>query len=75
MFNKVKGKLWFDKYGYIESSGGNVEIGFNNFFNQRFLPVYIVRISIGENNLFGPGGAIYDHGLCYRYHYIANVLK
>lgn len=59
-------KTWIGDNGYFSASGGNIILGFNNYFNSNCKVVAKQRISIGDNNLFGPNVVIVDHNHCYR---------
>lgn len=54
-------KTWIDKECYFKSSGGKINIGYNNFFNAGVKLTARTKISIGDNNLFGPNVVIVDH--------------
>lgn len=54
-------KTWLTDFSSIEANGGNIKLGFNNFFNSNCKLVSVEEIIIGDNNLFGPNVVIVDH--------------
>ena len=54
-------KTWFSDFCCFEANGGEIKLGFNNFFNSNCKLVSINKITIGDNNLFGPNVVIVDH--------------
>jgi len=58
-------KTWFSENCLLESSGGRIKFGFNNFMNSNCHIIAIDDITIGDNNLFGPNVVIIDHNHIY----------
>lgn len=58
---EIGAKNWFSDFCCVEVNGGNVKIGYNNFFNSNCKIVSMKKIEIGDNNLFGPNVVIVDH--------------
>lgn len=54
-------KTWLSENCYFECSGGQLVLGYNNFFNTNCRITCMNRIEIGSNNLFGPNLIIVDH--------------
>ncbi len=54
-------KTWISQNCSFSASGGNITIGFNNFFNTNVKIIAKSGITIGDNNLFGPNVVIVDH--------------
>ena len=54
-------KTWIGEHSYLSASGGDLTLGYNNFFNFNAYIVAKSSISIGDNNLFGPNVTIVDH--------------
>ncbi|HFJ9404491.1 acyltransferase [Bacillus cereus group sp. MYBK69-1] len=54
-------KTWFSDFCNLEVNGGNLKLGYNNFFNTNCKLVAMSEITIGDNNLFGPNIVIVDH--------------
>lgn len=54
-------KTWFSENCLIESNGGMITFGYNNFFNTNCRIISMDSIQIGDNNLFGPNVIIVDH--------------
>ncbi|MBY0145121.1 acyltransferase [Neobacillus niacini] len=54
-------KTWFSDFCSFEANGGNIRLGYNNFFNTNCRVIAMNDISIGDNNLFGPNVVIVDH--------------
>lgn len=54
-------KTWVGENCYFSASGGNVQLGFNNYFNSNIKLIAKENITIGDNNLFGPNVVIVDH--------------
>ncbi|WP_289117306.1 acyltransferase [uncultured Dubosiella sp.] len=46
--------------------GGEIELGYNNFFGKNCTIISLKKIKIGDNNLFGPNVTIVDHDHCFR---------
>ena len=59
-------KTWLSENCYLESSGGSISIGYNNFFNTNCRIISLESIKIGDNNLFGPNVVIVDHNHNYK---------
>lgn len=53
-------KTWIGEHAYLSASGGDLTLGYNNFFNSNAFIVAKSSISIGDNNLFGPNVVIVD---------------
>ena len=53
-------------YSCFEANGGQICVGFNNFFNTNCKITSLENIKIGDNNLFGPNVVILDHDHRYR---------
>lgn len=53
-------KTWIGEHSYFSASGGDLTIGYNNFFNANAFMVAKSSISIGDNNIFGPHVVIVD---------------
>ena len=54
-------KTWFSENCLIESSGGYICFGYNNFFNSNCHLISMEKIQIGDNNLFGCNVVVVDH--------------
>lgn len=59
-------KTWIGEHSYFSASGGDLTLGYNNFFNSNAFVVSKESISIGDNNLFGPNIVIVDHDHCFE---------
>ena len=59
-------KTWFSENDIIECGGGSLSLGYNNFFNTNCRIATIEKITIGDNNLFGPNVVIVDHNHGYN---------
>lgn len=59
-------KIWISENCIFECNGGNLIIGFNNFFNSNCRISSINSIEIGNNNLFGPNVIIVDHNHSFK---------
>jgi len=59
-------KTWFSEHNIIECNGGYLKLGFNNFFNTNCRIACVDKITIGDNNLFGPNVIIVDHNHGYK---------
>ncbi|HIR34576.1 MAG TPA: acyltransferase [Candidatus Faecimorpha stercoravium] len=58
-------KTWLSENCRIESHGGNIVFGYNNFFNTNCRIISMGSITIGDNNLFGPNVVVVDHNHIY----------
>ena len=54
-------KTWLSENTIFECGGGLLVLGYNNFFNSNCRIASIQKITIGDNNLFGPNVIIVDH--------------
>lgn len=54
-------KAWIDRNSTFEVKGGNILLGDNNFFNTNCKVIALNKITIGNDNLFGPNVVILDH--------------
>lgn len=54
-------KTWVGLNNYFSASGGQLRLGYNNFFNSNVNIISKKSIRIGNNNLFGPNVVIVDH--------------
>lgn len=55
-------KTWIsENCTFSSSDGGNLSIGFNNYFGKNCNIISLEEIKIGDNNLFGPNVIIVDH--------------
>ena len=54
-------KTWLSENCFFECNGGMIILGYNNFFNTNCRIVSMDKITIGDNNLFGPNLVVIDH--------------
>lgn len=53
-------KTWISDNSYFSANGGEISIGWNNFFNTNTKMIAMNSIKIGDNNLIGPNVVIVD---------------
>ena len=58
-------KTWLSENCIFECSGGEITLGYNNFFNTNCRVAFLKKIIIADNNLFGPNVIIVDHNHAY----------
>ena len=61
-FVDIGKRTWIDRYCHFSAANGSsVIMGYNNYFNSNIKIAAKCRITIGDNNLFGPNVVIVDH--------------
>lgn len=58
-------KTWLSENCILGCNGGEITLGYNNFFNTNCRVACQKKIIIGDNNLFGPNVIIVDHNHAY----------
>ena len=54
-------KTWLSDNTYFSANGGDIVLGYNNFFNSNCKLVAKAGITVGDNNLFGPNVVAFDN--------------